>query len=66
MAVRKSTLIRKKLCFTTFFNIFLSYFFNLKKRYRAFSHREKPTFKIWQRMRFVVVIRSYSKGHKKI
>ena len=22
--------------------------------YRAFSHRENPTFKIWQRMRFVV------------
>ena len=27
--------------------------------YRAFSHRENPTFKIWQRMRFVVVFRSY-------
>jgi hypothetical protein len=34
--------------------------------YRAFSHRENPTFKIWQRMRFVVVFRSYGKGHKQI
>ena len=34
--------------------------------YRAFLHRENPTFKIWQRMGFVVVIRSYGKGHKEI
>jgi hypothetical protein len=33
--------------------------------YRAFLHRENPTFKIWQRKRFVAVFRSYGKGHKK-
>ena len=38
----------------------------LQKAYRAFLHRENPTFKIWQRMGFVVVIRSYGKGHKEI
>jgi hypothetical protein len=37
----------------------------LKKQHRAFLHRENPTFKIWQRMRFVAVFRSYGKGHKK-
>ena len=31
----------------------------------ALSHRENPTFRIWQRMRFVVVFRSYGKGQEK-
>jgi hypothetical protein len=29
--------------------------FLISPLYRAFLHRENPTFKIWQRMRFVVV-----------
>jgi hypothetical protein len=28
----------------------------LDNRHRAFLHRENPTFKIWQRMRFVAVL----------
>ena len=34
----------------------------MQKYNRAFSHRENPTFKIWQRMRFVVVFRSMAKA----
>ena len=34
----------------------------LPVRYRAFLHRENPTFKIWQRLRFVVVFRSMAKA----